>query len=73
MDDMKMIPYVVYESSQTRNERIIHRVIVALLLVVGLFFVSNVMWAYAWVHTKTTQTVVEDSNYIGEDGVIDNG
>ena len=74
MDDKKMIPYVVYESSETRNERIIHRLIVALLLVVGLLFVSNAMWVYAWLHNGGTNIDNSGvSNYIGENGTIENG
>jgi hypothetical protein len=73
MDDKKIdsVSYLVYESSQTRTDRIIHRLIMALLISVILLFVSNAIWLYAWSQKQDSQTV-QDSNYIGENGVIHN-
>lgn len=74
------VPYVVYEGVQTRSERIIKRLIVALIIITALLFVSNVIWLYAW--TQYDYEVGEEvtlgsgegnANYIGNDGSIVNG
>lgn len=82
MDDKKLfnVPYVVYESAQTRNDAVIKRLILALIIVTSLLFVSNILWLYSWnqydyaedeiyVHTDSGG----DANYIGNDGEINNG
>lgn len=42
------IPYIVYESTQAKNERIIKRLVVALIITVILMFAGNALWLYAW-------------------------
>ena len=42
------VPYIVYESVQAKNERILKRLIISLVITVGLLFVSNMAWLYAW-------------------------
>lgn len=76
IDELKSEVRWKLESSQAAFERIIHRLIIALILVVALLFISNVAWIYAW-HTKINEqtTVINKdgvSNFIGGDGVIDN-
>lgn len=87
MDTDKNIPYIPYialESAQVRNERIIKRLIVAIIIVVILFFISNLAWLYAWnqydysgKETTTSEVTVDGkegtANYIGNDGDIVNG
>lgn len=76
MEDKKIetISYLVYESSQVRSDRIIHRLIVALLISVALLFISNAIWIYAWVQSGATiENTNGTSNYIGESGEINNG
>lgn len=86
MDTDKNIPYIALESAQARNERIIKRLIVAIIIVVILFFISNLAWLYAWNQydynsaetTTTTSEVTVDgkdgtANYIGNNGDIVNG
>lgn len=75
MDEKKMatVSYLAHESAQTRSERIIHRLILALIITVGLLFASNVLWLLTW--TNHTTAHIENSgtsNYIGEDGTINN-
>lgn len=48
MDNMQTIPYIVYESSETRSERHIKRLIIALIITIILMFVSNALWLWAW-------------------------
>ena len=77
MDDKRAeaVSYIVYEASQTRSDRIIHRLIIALLLSVLLLFVSNAIWIYAWTHLESSTTIENTngtSNYIGADGEIHN-
>lgn len=79
-EDVKAISYIVYEASQTRSERIIKRLIFALVIVTAMLFASNLLWLYGWTQYdyEGTQTVTVDgkdgiANYIGNDGEIVNG
>ena len=82
------IPYFVHEGDMARIERIIKRLVVALIAAVALIFASNAAWLIAWTQydysgsdsTTTTQTRMIDvdaedgtANYIGNDGSITNG
>lgn len=84
-EDMISVPYIVHESVQVRLERIIKRLVIALVLVILLMFASNALWLRAWMQydyqgedtTTTTITRTIDvngqsgtANYIGGSGVI---
>lgn len=80
--DEKQIPYIAYEAEQARSERIIKRLIIALIISVILFFASNAIGLYAWCQydysSDETSTVTIDgkqgnANYIGKNGDINNG
>lgn len=80
--DIAQIPFVAHESSMTRMERIVKRLVVALMVSIFLTFASNALWLYAWMQydysSTETQTVTVDgkdgiANYIGNDGDITNG
>ena len=76
MEDKQTVSYLVYESSQTRADRVIHRLILALVITVGLLFISNALWLYAWSKGNSGTTITSQdgtTNYIGNDGMIDNG
>ena len=87
MTDIKpndYIPYIVYESTMTRFERTIKRLVIALIIAIVLMFATNVIWLYFWnqyeyvYENDTTSTVTVDgkdgvANYIGNDGSIVNG
>lgn len=45
---MESIPYVVYESAEAKNERLIKRLTIALIVSIVLMFTSNAIWLYAW-------------------------
>ena len=78
------IPYYAHESMMARYERLIKRLIIALLVSVILIFVSNAAWLYCWMQydyadTESTESVDVDgglngvANYVGNDGDITNG
>lgn len=60
MDNLQTVPYVVYESSETRSERHIKRLIIALIITIILMFASNAMWLWAWCQYDYTS---EDITY----------
>lgn len=53
------IPFVVYESAQTRMERTIKRLITALIIAVILIFASNAAWLYCWMQYDYTSEELE--------------
>lgn len=49
MDDDKVyVPYIVYEGEMARQERQTKRLIVMLIIMLVLFFASNMAWLYVW-------------------------
>ena len=80
-NELMQVPYVVYESASTKSDRVISRLIGALIICIALLFTSNVLWLRAWSsydYTATDASVSVDAgsgtaNYIGEDGDINNG
>lgn len=82
MDENKMtIPYIVYEGEQARNERMIRRLVTALIVAIVVIFASNMAWLYAWMqydYYAVDEGITVDAqdgiaNYIGNDGSIVNG
>lgn len=81
MDDDKVyVPYIVYEGEMARQERQTKRLIVMLIIMLVLFFASNMAWLYVWnQYEYVDEAVTVDSddggnaNYIGNDGDIVNG
>ena len=77
--DRTAVPYIVHEGSMARMERMIKRLMFALILAVMLIFVSNALWLYEWMrYDYVAEDVAIDSaggpaNYIGNDGEIYNG
>ena len=82
-DSTITIPYFAHEGSMSRCERIIKKLVVALIVTIVLMFASNAVWLYAWMQydysDSETETVDVDgglngvANYIGNDGDIENG
>ena len=76
-----MVPYIVYEGEQTRNERTIKRLSIAIVIAIIAIVFSNAMWLWAWmqydyVYEDTVTVDTEgagNASYIGNDGVIVNG
>ena len=83
LQDGASVPYIVYEGEMARNERHIHRLIIALIIAIGVIFISNLAWLKAWTmydyssEETTSIDVIADSggtaNYVGNDGDITNG
>ena len=68
-EKMAHIPFVAHEDTLTRMERIIKRLVFALVITILLMFASNALWLYAWMQydyssdattTTETQTVTVD-------------
>lgn len=83
-DRVTVVPYIVYEGEQARNERLIKRLIVLLMITILLFFISNLLWLKAWtfydyVAEDNSELVSVDggtrgiANYVGNDGSITYG
>ena len=59
------VPYVAFESSMSRAERIIKRLVIALILTIALTFASNVGWliyANNNGNTNSNYTVTQQGN-----------
>lgn len=84
-EEMFNVPFVVYESAQSRMERANKRLVFAVVLSIILLFLTNAIWLWAWMQYDyvyegdTTQNTVDFeardgiANYIGKDGNIING
>lgn len=81
MDDKRMqsVSYFLFEENQTRSDRIIHKLIIALLITVGLLFMSNALWLWAWTqydYTSEEVVLTQDGkgvNIIGSRNGVDYG
>lgn len=80
MDKLTSVPYVVYESSQSRLERLIKKLIIALIVSIIVTLASNIAWMIMWnqyeyVSEETTRTYVQDGegvNIIGSANEVNN-
>lgn len=80
-NDTFMIPYIVHESAEAKNERIIKRLITALIVTIILLFATNIIWilefcSFEYEDVTTTYDLDAGSgtaNFIGEDGDITYG
>lgn len=72
IDELKSELRWRHESQQSSWERIIHRLIAVIIILIVLLFVSNAVWIYSW-NARGESTVINKdgvSNYIGGDGSI---
>lgn len=59
------VPYAAFESSMSRSERIIKRLVIALIVAIALTFASNVSWliyANNNGNTNSSYTVTQQGN-----------
>ena len=59
------VPYAAFESSMTRAERIIKRLVIALIVIIALTFASNIGWliyANNNGNTSSNYTVTQSGN-----------
>lgn len=81
MDDLKTVPYVVYESAEARAERHVKRLIWALVLSILVCFLTNLAWLWMWnqyeyVGDTETRTYIQDGaglNIIGNKNEVTDG
>lgn len=71
MEDKNTVPYIVHEGCLARDERIIKKLVIALIITILLMFASNGIWLYAWmqydyvgdtVSETTTTTTTQDGD-----------
>ena len=74
------VSYIVFEGEMARHERTIKRLVSLLILTIALLFISNVAWLYFFnsfdiISDEITVdgTQAGNANFIGQDGVINNG
>ena len=68
-----LVPYAAFESSMSRAERIIKRLVIALIVIITLTFASNIGWliyANNNDNTSSSYTVTQQGNPIS---IIGNG
>lgn len=74
MDNKETVSYLVYESSQTRLDRIIHKLVVALIVSVTLLFISNALWLYVWSHFDYNSSTINQGgngiNIVGDENDV---
>lgn len=75
----KTVPYVVYEGTMARFERVVKRLTILLIIVITVLFASNIAWLYVWNQYDVSAVVVDsedggNANYLeaGMSGVINN-
>lgn len=70
------VPHAVFDSAVAKYDKIVHKLIVALCIVIILLFVSNAVWLFVWnagnVGRKETTVITKDgvSNFVGNDGFV---
>ena len=74
----KDVPYIVYQGTMARFERTIKRLVIVLAITIVLLCASNFYWAYFWSQCDFSDVTIDsqdggNANYIGENGVINNG
>ena len=81
MED-RHIPYIAFESEMARHERIIRRLLIALVVSIALIFISNAAWLWFFNQFDIIGDTVQlesseegNASYMGAgaSGVIDNG
>lgn len=77
MEDMRVIPYIAFESEMARNERDKKRLLGICVLLIFLLVFSNLGWFYYENQFEDTVITQENedgyNNYIGDDGDITYG
>lgn len=81
MEELKSIPYIVFESAEARSERHIKRLIIALIISILVGLATNLAWLYVWNQydysvDSETRTFVQDGfgvNIIGDSNKVNDG
>ena len=79
MED-KTVPYIVYEGTIARFERIIKKLVVVIVLLVITFVATNALWIYEWNQYDYADVTLDgttggNATYMGagSSGVVNNG
>ena len=82
-NEVMQVPYIVYESAEAKHERTVKRLILALMLAIGLLFLSNALWLNAWMQydyvseTESVEYKQDGEGYnninVGTQGDVTNG
>lgn len=74
--DVKLIPYIAFESVTARQERTIKRLWVICIILIVALLATNGAWLYwesQWEDVVVTQENADGyNNYVGNDGYITN-
>lgn len=52
-EEVKQIPYFIHEAAEARSERVIKRLVIALIVSIVLAFATNIAWLYVWMQYDT--------------------
>ena len=80
-EDTNYVPYIIFESAQSRMERANKRWCIISVILIILIFATNGAWLYynsQYDIVKETTTITQENkdgvnNFIGNDGDINNG
>lgn len=72
------VPYIVYESEMTRNERKNKRLVIVVIVAILLMFLTNLSWLYVWYqYDYASYEAISENNgnasIVGNDGNVCNG
>lgn len=48
-----MIPYFLHEAEQSKNERIIKRLTITVIIAIVVLLLNNIVWLYVWMQYDT--------------------
>lgn len=68
MEEKNTVSYIVYEGCLARDERIIKRLVIALVLTIVLMFASNGVWLYTWMQYDYEGETVSETTTTTQDG-----
>lgn len=75
MEEKMIVPYIVYEGAQARQERTIKRLIIVIIIAVSMLFASNAIWLYVWAQYDTVvydyQQDGQGVNIIGNENEVE--
>lgn len=59
MENHNSVPYIVYESSLAREERIVKRLWITTIVLILLLFVSNALWLFYESQWEYVQDIID--------------
>lgn len=76
-NNIREVPYVVYEAEMVRQEKRQKRLVFVILILIGALVAMNLAWLYAWMQydysSYEASSLKGNANIIGQDGDIYNG